>query len=86
LLATVNEVNTLTSLTAFVLDPSGVGGTIISIPVGARAESIGQQSPHRIADTFAQSGVEAMLLEAEGALDVTFSAVGAVGTPGLRPR
>ncbi len=83
LLATVNEVNTLTSLTAFVLDPSGVGGTIISIPVGARAESIGQQSPHRIADTFAQSGVEAMLLEAEGALDVTFSAVGAVGSNDL---
>jgi hypothetical protein len=79
LLATVNEANQATSLTAFVLDPSGVGGTIISIPVGTRAESIGQQSPHRIADTFAQAGVEAMLLEAEGALDVTFSVVGAVG-------
>jgi hypothetical protein len=79
LLATVNEANQATSLTAFVLDPSGVGGTIVSIPVGTRAESIGQQSPHRIADTFAQAGVEAMLLEAEGALDVTFSVVGAVG-------
>ena len=53
LLATVNDINQVTSLTAFVLDPSGVGGTIISLPVGARAESIGQQSPHRIADTFA---------------------------------
>ncbi|CAB4789203.1 MAG: hypothetical protein F2732_02180 [Actinobacteria bacterium] len=79
LLATVNDVNQVTSLTAFVLDPSGVGGTIISLPVGTRAESIGQQSPHRLADTFAQAGVEAMLLEAEGALDVTFSVVGAVG-------
>ena len=79
LLTTVNEANQATSLTAFVLDPSGVGGTIISIPIGTRAESIGQQSPHRIADTFAQAGVEAMLLEAEGALDVTFSVVGAVG-------
>ena len=79
LLATVNDINQVTSLTAFVLDPSGVGGTIISLPVGARAESIGQQSPHRIADTFAQAGVEAMLLETEGALDVTFSVVGAVG-------
>ena len=79
LLATINEVNQVTSLTAFVLDPSGVGGTIVSFPVGTRAESIGGQSPHRIADTFAQAGVEAMLLEAEGALDVTFSVVGAVG-------
>lgn len=79
LLATVNEVNQVTSLTAFVLAPSGVGGTIISLPVGTRAESIGQQSPHRLADTFAEAGVEGMLLEAEGALDVTFSVVGAVG-------
>ena len=79
LLATVNDINQVTSLTAFVLAPSGIGGTIISLPVGTRAETIGGQAPHRIADTFAEAGVEAMLLETEGALDVTFSVVGAVG-------
>ena len=78
LLATVNDVNQVTSLTAFVLAPSGIGGTIISLPVGTRAESIGGQAPHRIGDTYAQAGVEGLLLEAEGALDVTFSVVGAV--------
>ena len=78
LLATVNDINQVTSLTAFVLAPSGIGGTIISLPVGTRAESIGGQAPHRIGDTYAQAGVEGLLLEAEGALDVTFSVVGAV--------
>lgn len=78
LLATVNDINQVTSLTAFVLAPSGVGGTIISLPVGTRAESIGGQAPHRIGDTYAQAGLEGVLLEAEGSLDVTFSVVGAV--------
>jgi hypothetical protein len=78
LLATVNDINQVTSLTAFVLAPSGIGGTIISLPVGTLAESIGGQAPHRIGDTYAQAGMEGVLLEAEGALDVTFSVVGAV--------
>ena len=78
LLTTVNEANQVTSLTAFVLDPSGVGGTIISLPVGTRAETLGSQAPHRIGDTYAQAGVEGMLLEVEGALDITFGVVGAV--------
>lgn len=79
LLATVNEVNQVTSLTAFVLAPSGIGGTIISLPVGTRAETIGGQAPHRVGDTYPQAGIEGMLLEVEGSLDVTFSVVGAVG-------
>ncbi|TSA53264.1 MAG: hypothetical protein D4R44_03970 [Actinobacteria bacterium] len=78
LLATVNDVNQLTSLTVFVLSPSGVGGTIISLPVGTRAEAVGSASPHRLADTYAQAGVEGLLLETEGALDVTFGVVGAI--------
>jgi hypothetical protein len=78
LLATVNDINQVTSLTAFVLAPSGIGGTIISLPVGTRAETIGGQAPHRVGDTYPQSGIEGMLLEVEGSLDVTFSVVGAV--------
>ncbi len=78
LLATVNDLNQITSLTAFVLAPSGIGGTIISLPVGTRAETIGGQAPHRVGDTYPQAGIEGMLLEVEGALDVTFSVVGAI--------
>ena len=78
LLATVNDINQVTSLTAFVLAPSGIGGTIISLPVGTRAETIGGHAPHRVGDTYPQAGIEGMLLEVEGSLDVTFSVVGAV--------
>ena len=78
LLATVNDINQVTSLTAFVLAPSGIGGTIISLPVGTRAETLGGQAPHRVGDTYPQAGIEGMLLEVEGSLDVTFSVVGAV--------
>ena len=83
LLATVNDVNDVTSLTAFVLNTTGVGGTIISLPVGTRADVIANQDPHRLGDTYAQAGMEALLLDAEGALDVTFSVAAAVSANDL---
>ena len=79
LLVTVNDVNVATSLTVFVLDPSGAGGTIVSIPVGSRAEIIGNETPRRVGDSFAQAGLAALQLDVEGLLDVSFSVVGAVG-------
>ena len=42
LLATVNDINQVTSLTAFVLAPSGIGGTIISLPVGASTNAVSE--------------------------------------------
>jgi len=83
LLATINDVNDVTSLTAFVLNTTGVGGTIISLPVGTRADVIANQDPHRLGDTYAQAGMEALLLDAEGALDVTFSVAAAVSANDL---
>ena len=83
LLATINDVNDVTSLTAFVLNTSGVGGTIISFPVGTRADIIANQNPHRLGDTYAQAGLEAMLLDVEGALDVTFSVAAAISANDL---
>ena len=83
LLATINDVNDVTSLTAFVLNTTGVGGTIISLPVGTRADIVANQDPHRLGDTYAQAGLEAMLLDVEGALDVTFSVAAAVSANDL---
>jgi hypothetical protein len=83
LLATINDVNDVTSLTAFVLNTTGVGGTIISLPVGTRADVIANQDPHRLGDTYAQAGMEALLLDTEGALDVTFSVAAAVSANDL---
>ena len=80
LLVTVNDVNVATSLTVFVLDPSGAGGTIVSIPVGSRAEIIGNETPRRVGDSFAQAGLAALQLDVEGLLDVSFSVVGAVSS------
>lgn len=73
LLATVNDVGLVTSLTAFVLDPSGVGGTVISLPVGARAEQLGEAQARRIGDSYVLAGMEALTLDVEGVLDVSFS-------------
>jgi len=83
LLATINDVNDVTSLTAFVLNTTGIGGTIISLPVGTRADIIANQDPHRLGDTYAQAGMEALLLDTEGALDVTFSVAAAVSANDL---
>ena len=83
LLATINDANDVTSLTAFVLNTTGVGGTIISLPVGTRADVVANQAPHRLGDTYAQAGMEALLLDAEGALDVTFSVAAAVSANDL---
>ncbi|MEN9301108.1 MAG: hypothetical protein RLZZ254_889 [Actinomycetota bacterium] len=73
MLATVNDVGHVTSLTTFVLDPSGVGGTIISLPVGSRAEQAGEGPARRIGDSFVLAGLEALTLEVEGLLDVSLS-------------
>lgn len=72
MLASVNDVNQVTSLTVFVLDPSGVGGTVISLPVGSRAEQVGTENPRRVGDSYAVAGLEGLTLEVEGLLDVTF--------------
>ena len=73
LLATVNDVGLVTSLTAFVLDPTGVGGTVISLPVGSRAEQLGEVQARRIGDSYVLAGMEALTLDVEGVLDVSFS-------------
>ncbi len=79
LLATVNDANEVTTLTVFVLAPQGVGGTIISLPANTRAEMVGNEASRRLADSYAQGGLAALALDTEGALDVTFASVGALG-------
>lgn len=79
LLATVNDVNALTTLTLFVLAPEGIGGTIISMPANTRAEVVGAEAPRTLADSYAQGGLSALTIDVEGVLDVTFASVGALG-------
>jgi len=78
LLATVDGEGELTTLSVVVLDPSGVGGTVVVVAAGARTEvPVGAQSV-RLADAYATGGIEALAREASGVLDVSFSAVAAV--------
>lgn len=79
LLATVNDADEVTTLTVFVLAPQGVGGTIISLPANTRAEVVGNETPRRLSDSYAQGGIAALALDTEGVLDVTFASVGALG-------
>lgn len=79
LLATLNDAGEITTLTVFVLAPRGVGGTIISLPANTQVETIGGESRRRLADSYAQGGIEALAIDTEGTLDVTFASVGALG-------
>lgn len=78
LLATVDDVNELTTVTLFVLAPEGAGGTIISLPANTRVEIVGTEAPRTLADSYAQGGLAALTIDAEGVLDVTFTSVGAL--------
>ena len=79
LLATVNDTNEITTLTAFVLDQSGAGGTIVSMPVGSAVETLPSEAPRRLGDSFGIAGIEGVRLDAEGILDATVSVVGVAG-------
>lgn len=83
LLATVNDANEVTTLTLFVLDRSGAGGTIVSMPVGAKVETLANETPRRLGDSFGIAGIEGVRLEAEGILDATISVVGVAGPSDL---
>ena len=58
---------------------SGAGGTIVSMPVGAAVETLANETPRRLGDSFGIAGIEGVRLEAEGLLDATISVVGVAG-------
>lgn len=71
----VNNRNEVVMSAVFALAPGGTGGTIISLPVGANAKKVASSPVHRLADTYATSGLEAYALDVEGTLNVSFSLV-----------
>jgi len=71
----VNNRNEVVMSAVFALAPGGTGGTIISLPVGANAKKVASSPIHRLADTYATSGLEAYALDVEGTLNVSFSLV-----------
>jgi len=79
LLASVNASNEITTINVIALSGGSLGGTIISVPVTARAEVLDGETPRRISDLFRADDPAAFVADVEGLLDVSFSAVGILG-------
>ena len=90
LIAAVGEGGQLSHLFVTTLDASGVGGTVVLMPIGAATETaaadndesgaiIDPQGPQRLADVYATGGLGGLANEVQGLLDVSFVAVGALG-------
>ena len=73
LLAVTNNRNEVATLAMIALDPSGKGGSIVSIPVGANAEIPRNGTIHRIGDSYATGGLAALRADVEGLLNVSFN-------------
>lgn len=78
LLAVVNGRGQVASMAMLAVDPSGRGGSIVSIPVGANAEIPKTGTIHRVADSYTgatdpTAGLAALRADVEGLLNVSFS-------------
>lgn len=90
LVAAIGEGGQLSHLFVATLDASGVGGTVVLLPIGTATEtalagageSAGKAAPgaaRRLADVFATDGLGGLANEVQGLLDVSFVTVGAFG-------
>lgn len=73
----------LSHLFVAALDASGVGGTVVLLPIGAATETLAEeieggaeQLPRRLADVYATDGMAALTDEVQGLLDVSFTSSG----------
>lgn len=83
MLAITNSRNEVASLAILAIDPSMRGGTIVSIPVGARADVRDGEAPRRIADSYATGGVTALKTDVENLLNVSLEVADVVNAADL---
>lgn len=79
LVAVTNARGQVASMAMLALDPSGRGGSIVSVPVGANAEIPKSGTVHRVADSYTgaadpAAGLAALRADVEGLLNVSFTA------------
>ncbi len=80
LLATVDEVDVLTSVTVFVVRAgTQLGGSIVSVPVASDATGLGDVR-RPLTDVYREGGLESLAQAVESMLSITFD-VSAVATP-----
>ena len=88
LVAALGEGGQLSHLFVATMDASGVGGTLVLLPIGAATETVAADSadttagdaklPRRLADVYATDGLGGLANEVQGLLDLSFVAVGAL--------
>ncbi len=78
-LAGIDGDGRIASMQMIALAPGGAGGTIVSIPVGSAAVVAEGEQPRRIVDSYANGGLDALVTDVEGLLNVTFTASAALG-------
>ena len=83
MLAITNSRNEVASLAILAIDPSMRGGTIVSIPVGARADVRDGEAPRRIADSYATGGIAALKTDVENLLNVSLEVADVVNATDL---
>ena len=75
MIAITNSRNEIASLALLAISPDLEGGTIVSVPVGARADVRDGEAPRRIADSYATGGVSALKTDVENLLNVSLENV-----------
>lgn len=71
LLAVTSSRNEVAALALIAVDPSGAGGTIVSIPVGSAADVSEGEPLRRIVDNFATGGLASVRAEVEDLTNIT---------------
>ena len=83
MLAITNSRNELASLALIAIDPSLRGGTIVSVPVGARADVRNNEAPRRLADSYTTGGLTALKTDVENLLNVSLEVADVVNAADL---
>ena len=71
LLVITNARKEVASLALLAIAPGNKGGTIVSLPVGAAADTAKGEAPRRIVDLFATGGLDALRTDTENLLNIT---------------
>ena len=73
LVAVTNSRNEVASLALLAIAPNEQGGTIVSLPVGAKADTPQDVAPRRIADSFSTGGLDGLRTDVEDLLNITLT-------------
>lgn len=71
MIAVTGQRGDVASVAVWAVDPSGRGGTIVSLPVGAAADVSADEPPRRIADSYLTGGLAALRADVEDLLNIT---------------